>query len=396
MKIFSLIISLTIIINLKSQKLSIIGDFNKNNYYVCSSLLSTKKISLQQLKNGETKLKKIKEFSISLISDVKVNTNTYQKTLDFFLEKHVKSNTEVVFITLNNPNTNSTETLIGKGKKIIDFKEFTSTSHLFKNTINILLLAPSFIEFESIEPTNTSIITEYNVKFILKGIAKHPLDSVSIQVNGYSNPLPKNCFADWNINSGEFTINYNLETIDYPNDKKINIQIKLVDKNGFTYTKDINGISVQKAFLNASYTDIGEVAPKTYNKYPFYAVSIESNINLTNVEVEYFDRNKKPYVNARMTKSAKVLPCVDNEKIVIIKPEQSPVSWTIQESNNNLVNVYSSTISNNYKHSLCGYHWEGYVQFRCPNTSIVSELIKIKLPGFDDTDKIEFEIIECY
>jgi hypothetical protein len=385
-----------IIINLKAQKLSIIGDFNKNNYYLCSSLLSTKKISLQQLKNGETKLKKIKEFSTSLINNVKVNTNTYQNTLSYFLKNHVKNNTEVVFITLNNPNTTSTETLIGKGKKIVDFKEFSNSHHLFKNTINILLLAPSFIDLELIEPTSTSVITEYNVKVFLKGIANHPLDSVSLQINGNSISLPQNCFADWNTNSGEFTVNYNLETINYPIDKKINIQIKLVDNNGFTYTQDINGITVQKAFLNASYTDIGEVAPKTYKKYPFYAVSIESNINLTNVEVEYFDRNKKPYINARMSKSAKILPCVDNEKIVIIKPEQSPVSWTIQESNNNSLNVYSSTISNNYKHTLCGYHWEGYVQFRCPNTSIVSELIKIKLPGFDDTDKIEFEIIECY
>lgn len=396
MRLLSLILTLTIIITSKAQNLSVIGDFNKATYYSCSTLLSAKKISIRQLKTGETKLNKIKEFTPNLINDSQKNTVAFQKTLDYFIQSQAKNNNEVVFITINNPNKISTQRLIGNDKKIINLKEFISSSHLYIKTKNILLLAPSFIDLASIEPTSTSSITEFNVKIFVTGTTNYKLDSISLKLNDQTIALPRDCFSDWNANSGEFKVNYNLESIINPIGRDVNMHLVLIDNNGFTFTKDISGITIQKAYLNASFTDIGEVAPKTNNKYPFYAVSIESNINLSTVEIEYFDRNKQPYTNARMAKTAKVLPCDNNEKIVIIKPEQSPVSWTIHEPKNNSFDVYSSTISINEKHSLCGYHWEGYVKFRYPNSTIATELIKIKLPGFDTTDKIEFDLIECY
>ena len=396
MKPTSLFFSLMLILSLKAQKLTIIGDFNKINYKICSSVLNPKNISIKQVKTGSNKGIKIKQFLPEFINNSNVTNTEFTQTINNYIKSTSDINNNLVFVTINNPNNSTVEKIVGNTNTIIGITEFSNNFKKYKKTNNILLLLPSLIETKKIKPSNQSSISNYNFKLHINGFSCYKLDSVIVTMQNLKITLPKKDISGWNTTTGEFTINSILQTTDISINNDLNIQITFKDINGVSFFENINELSIQKAYINSTLSDLGEVDPRTKSFIAYYHVSVKSNIDMNTVEIEYFDKNKKTYPNAMMESKATVIPCgAGNEKIILINPYESAVAYVLNSNDSN--SVYSSLISTyNTKHALCGYNWEGYIKIRYPGSEISTDFIKMKLPGFDASKGTELDIIECY
>ncbi len=390
-----ILISLILFRSLNGQNLTLIGDVNNYTFSILNQSLNKSKIKLEQFKIGDNKTVKIKQLNSNLISNNPQNIEDFKRLFENY-QQNLKSvnSANTVFILIDKLDNQTSEKIVGSNKSVIYFKDFVSDLEKYKKSKNILLLVPSRLSISGLQPTNRTSISDYNFKFSLSGESNYQIKMISIKFDKKHFNIDIQNNLEWNPSNGEFNVSEIIELNEVKVSKKMTLQITITTQLGDSLNSEIKNISVEKAFVRSILDFTGEIIPEIYDGKAYYVLDIESNIVFDEVEIQFFDNNKKPYSNKKMIQLAEVLNCDAGRKIILLNPDESPVVWTIMntESENNL---YSTTISDNYRHPMCDYYWEGFLKVSLQGTNYSSEMVKVKLPGFNPSEKSKFELVEC-